>query len=203
MSEDRSAITGNPDTVNHLVPLLFQFPDLTKPLDQLSAIRISGCKAEVQQTLDPSELRVYRVPSNHETSDLGFVRVHEDDEDVPYQPLDVTESDGDAADIAELSVRESARRLTPSPSVRHRPVVCSRAELGRASQRGPHHRSPLLCPGNGRGEPRPVGSFRGFLYRLGRILGDVNAVKKGRIGRRVSRRIAGKATGRFLGRFLK
>jgi hypothetical protein len=38
---------------------------------------------------------------------------------------------------------------------------------------------------------------------LGRILGDVNAVKKGRIGRRVSRRIAGKATGRFLGRFLK
>lgn len=44
---------------------------------------------------------------------------------------------------------------------------------------------------------------RGFLYALARFLGDVNAVKKGRVGRRVARRIAGKATGRGLGRLFR
>lgn len=37
---------------------------------------------------------------------------------------------------------------------------------------------------------------RGFLYKLARLLGDVNAVQKGRVGRRVGRRITGKAAGR-------
>lgn len=45
--------------------------------------------------------------------------------------------------------------------------------------------------------------FRSFLYFLARILGDVNAVKKGRVGRRVGRRVAGKATGRALRRIFK
>lgn len=44
---------------------------------------------------------------------------------------------------------------------------------------------------------------RGFLYALARFLGDVNAVKKGRVGRRIGRRIVGKATGRGLGRIFK
>jgi hypothetical protein len=39
---------------------------------------------------------------------------------------------------------------------------------------------------------------RGFLYWLARVLGDVNAVKKGKVGRRLGRRIAGKITGRGL-----
>lgn len=30
-----------------------------------------------------------------------------------------------------------------------------------------------------------MNSFRSFLYKLARILGDINAVKKGRVGRRV------------------
>jgi hypothetical protein len=53
------------------------------------------------------------------------------------------------------------------------------------------------------GPPMSVNKTRGFLYRLARWLGDFNAVKKGRVGRRVGRRIAGKATGRGLRRLFK
>ena len=48
-----------------------------------------------------------------------------------------------------------------------------------------------------------INKTRGFLYWLARLLGDVNAVKKGRVGRRVGRRIAGKATGRGLGKLFR
>ena len=44
---------------------------------------------------------------------------------------------------------------------------------------------------------------RGFLYALARFLGDINAVKKGKVGRRIGRRIVGKATGRGLGKLFK
>lgn len=44
---------------------------------------------------------------------------------------------------------------------------------------------------------------RGFLYKLARLLGDVNAAQKGRVGRRVGRRVAGRATGRGLGKLFK
>lgn len=45
--------------------------------------------------------------------------------------------------------------------------------------------------------------FRSFLYWLARLMGDVNAVKRGRVGRRIGRRIAGKATGRGLGKLFR
>ena len=45
--------------------------------------------------------------------------------------------------------------------------------------------------------------MRSFLYWLARLLGDVNAVMRGRVGRRIGRRITGKATGRFLGRLFR
>ena len=45
--------------------------------------------------------------------------------------------------------------------------------------------------------------FRGFLYWLAKLLGDINAVKKGKVGRRVGRRIAGKATGRLFGKIFR
>jgi hypothetical protein len=48
-----------------------------------------------------------------------------------------------------------------------------------------------------------LNSFRSILYRLGRFFGDVNAVKRGRVGRRIGRRIAGKWTGRGLRRLFK
>jgi hypothetical protein len=46
-------------------------------------------------------------------------------------------------------------------------------------------------------------SFRGFLYWLARLLGDVNAVKRGRVGRRAARRATGRATGRLLRKIFK
>jgi hypothetical protein len=47
--------------------------------------------------------------------------------------------------------------------------------------------------------------MRSFLYRLARLLGDINAVSRGSaaIGRRIGRRIAGKVTGRFLWRIFR
>lgn len=45
--------------------------------------------------------------------------------------------------------------------------------------------------------------MRSFLYKLARLLGDVNAVKKGRVGKRVARRAAGRMTGRGMRKFFK
>jgi hypothetical protein len=46
-------------------------------------------------------------------------------------------------------------------------------------------------------------SLRSFLYTLARLMGDINAVQKGKAGRRIGRRLAGKATGRGLGKLFK
>lgn len=48
-----------------------------------------------------------------------------------------------------------------------------------------------------------INKTRGFLYRLARLLGDVNAVKKGKVGRRIVRRVTGRATGRTLRKLFK
>lgn len=45
-----------------------------------------------------------------------------------------------------------------------------------------------------------MGAFRSFLYILARLLGDINAVRKGRVKQRIKRRILGKIAGRILGR---
>jgi len=41
--------------------------------------------------------------------------------------------------------------------------------------------------------------MRSFLYWLGQLMGDANAVRKGTIGRRAGRRV----TGRWLGKLLR
>lgn len=41
---------------------------------------------------------------------------------------------------------------------------------------------------------------RSLLYLVARIMGDVNAVQRGKVGRRILRRLAGKVTGRAMGR---
>jgi len=41
-----------------------------------------------------------------------------------------------------------------------------------------------------------INKTRSILYRIARILGDVNAVQKGKVGRRIARRVVGKAAGR-------
>jgi hypothetical protein len=48
-----------------------------------------------------------------------------------------------------------------------------------------------------------IGQVRGFLYGLARALGDVSAVRKGKVGRRLARRVTGKASGRLLGKLFR
>ncbi|MDP6498040.1 MAG: hypothetical protein QF925_09440 [Dehalococcoidia bacterium] len=36
------------------------------------------------------------------------------------------------------------------------------------------------------------------MYTLAKLMGDYNAVKKGKVGKRVGRRVAGKATGKAM-----
>lgn len=51
-----------------------------------------------------------------------------------------------------------------------------------------------------------ISKFRGWLYFIAKILGDVQAVRskrKGAITRRIGRRIAGKMTGRLLGKMFR
>lgn len=48
-----------------------------------------------------------------------------------------------------------------------------------------------------------IGKLRSWLYLVARLLGDLNAVKRGRVGRRIGRRIAGRLTGRLLGRIFR
>ncbi len=45
-----------------------------------------------------------------------------------------------------------------------------------------------------------MGSIRNLLYMVARMLGDVQAVRKGRVGKRVGRRITGRLAGRGLSR---
>mgnify|MGYP000998801163 CR=1 FL=1 len=48
-----------------------------------------------------------------------------------------------------------------------------------------------------------INKFRRGLYKAERIIGDVNAVKKGKVGKSIARRAAGKTTGKTLRRFFK
>ena len=43
-----------------------------------------------------------------------------------------------------------------------------------------------------------MAGFRGLLYTLAKSMGDYNAVKKGKVGKRVGRRVAGKATAKAM-----
>ena len=46
-------------------------------------------------------------------------------------------------------------------------------------------------------------ALRSVLYALAKLLGDVNAIQKGKIAPRIGRRLAGKITGRLLGRLFR
>jgi len=48
-----------------------------------------------------------------------------------------------------------------------------------------------------------INRTRGTLYKLARVLGDIQAVRTGRVGKRVGRRIVGRATGRGIGRLFR
>jgi len=48
-----------------------------------------------------------------------------------------------------------------------------------------------------------VNKTRGFLYLLAKLLGDFQAARKGRVGKRITRRVAGRTTGKGLGKLFK
>ncbi|WP_240374906.1 hypothetical protein [Bacillus piscicola] len=48
-----------------------------------------------------------------------------------------------------------------------------------------------------------INKIRRILYLVSRILGDVNAAKRGTIGKRVARRVAGRQSGKLLRKFFK
>jgi hypothetical protein len=48
-----------------------------------------------------------------------------------------------------------------------------------------------------------MATTRGVLYLLARLMGDVSAVKKGRVGKRIGRRFVGKMTGSGIGRLFR
>ena len=48
-----------------------------------------------------------------------------------------------------------------------------------------------------------IGKIRSILYKSGKVLGDINAVKRGTIGHRLANRISGKITSRFISTITK
>lgn len=46
-------------------------------------------------------------------------------------------------------------------------------------------------------------SFKSFVYSALKVSNDVNAVRRGKVGKRVARRVAGKITGRAMGRIFR
>lgn len=48
-----------------------------------------------------------------------------------------------------------------------------------------------------------VNKTRGWLYLFARLLGDYQAVRTGKVGKRIVRRAAGKGTGRMLRKILR
>ncbi len=48
-----------------------------------------------------------------------------------------------------------------------------------------------------------INKVRSFLYSLAKLLGDLNSVKNGTVGKRIARRAVGKATGKAMGKLFK
>lgn len=46
-------------------------------------------------------------------------------------------------------------------------------------------------------------TLKSFIYLILRLSNDVNAIQKGRVGRRIGRRLYGKTTGRLAGRLFR
>ena len=48
-----------------------------------------------------------------------------------------------------------------------------------------------------------MNEMRSTLYKVARIMGDINAVQKGKIGKRIARRLVGKYSGRGMGKLFR
>lgn len=45
-----------------------------------------------------------------------------------------------------------------------------------------------------------ISKTRSILYKTAKILGDVDAVRKGKVGKRVKKRVVGKLAGKIIGK---
>jgi hypothetical protein len=48
-----------------------------------------------------------------------------------------------------------------------------------------------------------INKLRSVLYLFSRVLGDINAVNKGKVGKRIGRRVVGRAAGKGIGKLFK
>jgi hypothetical protein len=48
-----------------------------------------------------------------------------------------------------------------------------------------------------------INKIRSALYGTARVLGDINAVQKGKVPQRIARRVVGRVIGRLLGRLFR
>lgn len=48
-----------------------------------------------------------------------------------------------------------------------------------------------------------INQVRSSLYLIAKLLGDIQAINSGKVGKRVGRRIVGKATGKGIGKLFK
>lgn len=48
-----------------------------------------------------------------------------------------------------------------------------------------------------------ISKTRGLLYTIARLLGDFQAARRGKVGKRIARRLVGRSTGRALGRLFR
>jgi len=54
-----------------------------------------------------------------------------------------------------------------------------------------------------KGELMSINKIRSWLYWVAKILGDINAVRKGKVKQRIARRIAGKQSQKLMNRIFK
>lgn len=105
------------------------------------------------------------------------------------------------AGAVEEGVEGDTLRFQP-PTTRRDPLPrCVSRQPGRPATRPPV--VAVLVRGSPYHAAMSINSVRSLLYRVARVLGDVNAVQKGRAGRRIGRRVVGRASGRGLGRLFK
>lgn len=45
--------------------------------------------------------------------------------------------------------------------------------------------------------------MRNLLYALARLLGDINAIRRGTVGKRIARRVVGRIAGKGIGRLFR
>lgn len=48
-----------------------------------------------------------------------------------------------------------------------------------------------------------MNALRSFLYSFARLLGDLNAIQKGTVGKRIARHAVGRITGRGIGKLFR